>query len=267
MLGPTITYWFGLDSHVYAMAIAANVLLGFFPFMLLMLSLASIAFPSSNVEQVILLGLRAFLPEDPGLVEFVIRNLRAAVASRGSVQVVSVILLLLSANGVFMPLEVAQNRLWHFSVHRNYGFNQAISFGITATLMIAALLAAMFAGTVGPLLHQLAAPGTLAADVATLWALKLAETGVLTLVLLLIYWVLPNGPVPMKRALGTALVVALLVEAGQFAYAWIWPWLDLRGEYGPFFISVTLMLWGFLAAMVVLGGAEVCARPAAQSRK
>ena len=30
---PTIRCWFGLLSHVYAMAIAANVLLGLFPFM------------------------------------------------------------------------------------------------------------------------------------------------------------------------------------------------------------------------------------------
>jgi uncharacterized BrkB/YihY/UPF0761 family membrane protein len=58
--------------------------------------------------------------------------------------------------------------------------------------------------------------------------------------------------------------VALLIEGLQFAYAWVWPWLGLRAEYGPFFISVTLMLWGFLAAMVVLAGAEACARPAAR---
>jgi len=36
---PTIRYWFGLDSHVYAMAISSNVLFGFFPFMLLILSI------------------------------------------------------------------------------------------------------------------------------------------------------------------------------------------------------------------------------------
>lgn len=266
VLGPTVVYWFGLDSHVYAMAIAANVLFGFFPFMLLMLSLATFAFPSSNVEQVILLGLRAFLPEDPGLVEFVIRNLRAAVENRGSVQVVSVFLLLLSANGVFMPLEVAQNRLWSFPAHRNYGLNQLISLGITTVLMTAALLAALFAAAIGPLLYELATPTLPTPDIATLWALKFAEAIVLTVVLFLIYWVLPNGPVPRKRALATAFAVALLVEVGQIAYAWIWPWLDLRGEYGPFFISVTLMLWGFFAAMVVLAGAEVCARHAVRSK-
>jgi membrane protein len=260
----TIRYWFGLDSHVYAMAIAANVLLGFFPFMLLMLSLASFAFPASNADHSILLGLRAFLPEDSGLVDFVIRNLRVEVANRGAVRAVSAVLLLLAANGIFMPLEVAQNRLWRFPANRNYAYNQMLSFCITAVSMMTALLACLFAAGVGPLLYGRFQTAFLTPDTATLWALKAAGVIATTLVLLLVYWLLPNGPVPFARALATAFLVALSIEGVQFAYAWIWPWLGLRGEYGPFFISVTLMLWGFLAAMVVLAGAEACARPASR---
>jgi membrane protein len=260
VFGPTICYWFGLDSHVYAMAIAANVLLGFFPFMLLMLSLASFAFPASNANQAILLGLRAFLPEDVGLVDFVVRNLQVEVANRGAVPAVSVILLLVAANGIFMPLEVAQNRLWGFPANRNYAFNQMISLCIGATSMVVALLSSLFAAFAGPILFSRFQTTFLAPDMAMLWALRTGGALATTIVLLLVYWLLPNGPVPFRRALTTAFVVALLIEGVQCAYAWVWPWLGLRGEYGPFFISVTLMLWGFLAAMVVLAGAEACAR-------
>ncbi|MDA0205156.1 MAG: YihY/virulence factor BrkB family protein [Acidobacteria bacterium] len=257
---PTIRYWFGLDSHVYAMAIAANVLLGFFPFMLLMLSLASFAFPASNATQAILLGLKAFLPEDAGLVDFVVRNLQAEVATRGAAPAVSVILLLVAANGIFMPLEVAQNRLWRFPANRNYAFNQLISLCIGATSMVVALLSSLFAAFAGPILFTQFPTTFLTSDIAMLWGLRTSGAIATTIVLLLVYWLLPNGPVPFRRALTTAFVVALLIEGVQSAYAWVWPWLGLRGEYGPFFISVTLMLWGFLAAMVVLAGAEACAR-------
>ena len=257
---PTIRYWFGLDSHVYAMAIAANVLLGFFPFMLLMLSLASFAFPASHANQAILLGLRSFLPEDAGLVDFVVRNLQAEVANRGAVPAVSVILLLVAANGIFMPLEVAQNRLWGFPANRNYAYNQLLSLCIGATSMFMALLSALFAGFAGPILFASFQTIFLTPNMATLWALRTGGAMATAIVLLLVYWLLPNGPVPFGRALTTAFVVALLIEGLQVAYAWAWPWLGLRAEYGPFFISVTLMLWGFLAAMVVLAGAEACAR-------
>ena len=257
---PTIRYWFGLDSHVYAMAIAANVLVGFFPYMLLMLSLASFAFPASQADQAILLGLRSFLPEDVGLVDFVVRNLRAEVANRGAVPAVSVILLLVAANGIFMPLEVAQNRLWGFPANRNYAFNQMLSLCIGATSMVMALLSSLFAAFAGPLLFSRFQTTFLTPDTAILWALRIGGAMATTVVLLLVYWLLPNGHVPFKRALTTAFGVALLIEGVQFAYSWAWPWLGLRAEYGPFFISVTLMLWGFLTAMVVLAGAEACAR-------
>lgn len=257
---PTIRYWFGLDSHVYAMAIAANVLLGFFPFMLLMLSLASFAFPSSHADQAILLGLRSFLPEDVGLVDFVVRNLRAEVANRGAVPGVSIILLLVAANGIFMPLEVAQNRLWRFPANRNYAFNQMLSLCIGATSMLMALLSSLFAGFAGPILFARFQTVFLTPDMAMLWALRMSGALATTVVLLMVYWLLPNGRVPFGRALTTAFVVAVLIEGVQFAYSWAWPWLGLREEYGPFFVSVTLMLWGFLTAMVVLAGAEACAR-------
>lgn len=259
---PTARYWLSLDSHVYAMAIAGNVLFGFFPFMLLILSISENLLGWSGAERAIYVGLRGFLPEDPGLVTFVERNLRAAVSARGSgVEVVSVILLLLASNGIFMPLEVAQNRLWGFPRNRNYVLNQLTSFALTLVCGVLALSAALFA-SMNTWWVELFVNRIGVRDAAILVALKLIETPFLVLIFILVYWMLPNGPVPIKRATAVAAVVAVLIELGQLAYSWIWPWLDLRSEYGPFFISVTLLLWGFLAAMIVLAGAEVCARPA-----
>ncbi len=260
VFAPTIRYWFGLDSHVYAMAIAAAVLFGFFPFMLLILSLSQYAFPWSEADRAIYLGLQAFLPEDPGLVDFVIRNLRVAVTNRGAVQFVSVILLMLSANGIFMPLEVAQNRLWGFRRHRPYWKNQATSFCLTFVAMTGALAASMLSVAVGPLMIGLYNGWPPTRDGAILLALKIAEAAVLALMMVLIYWALPNGDVPLRRVVPVSILLAAVIEGGQFAYAALWPWLDLRHEYGPFFISVTLMLWGFLVAMAILAGAELCAR-------
>ena len=94
--------------------------------------------------------------------------------------------------------------------------------------------------------------------------LKLAEIPALMLMLILIYWRLPNGPAPLRRVIPTAVFVTAAVETGEIVYATVWPLLDLRGAYGPFFISITLLLWGFFSAMIVLAGAEMCSRPARQ---
>lgn len=259
---PTIRYWFSLDSHVYAMAIGANVLFGFFPFMFLILTISEQLFPWSEADRAIYIGLRAFLPEDAGLVDFVLRNLRVAVEQRGKgIEIVSIVLLILASNGIFQPLEVAQNRLWGFKAHRNYWFNQLISFCLTAIVMVTAISVSLFAVTAAPVVQDFAGSVIVDHDKAILAALKMAEAPSLLLVFTLVYWALPNGKVPFWRAFGVAFVVMAAVEGGMLAYSWIWPWLDLRTEYGPFFISVTLVLWGFLSAMVALAGAEVVSRP------
>ena len=36
--------------------------------------------------------------------------------------------------------------------------------------------------------------------------------------------------------------------------------VKLQKEYGPFYISVTIILWSFVSAMVVLAGADWSAR-------
>jgi membrane protein/epoxyqueuosine reductase len=197
------------------------------------------------------------------LTEFVERNLRAAVEARAArVQFVSVILLLFASNGVFMPLEVALNRLWGFSMHRPYWKNQLMAFGMTFVMGVLALISAVFAGGLWAPAERLAGDWLRTPNAAILALLKLAEIHAVFLVFLLIYWLLPNGKVPLGRAAVTSAVLAALFELGQLLYAWIWPWLDLRHEYGPFFISVTLVLWGFFVAMVALAAGKVYARPA-----
>jgi len=51
------------------------------------------------------------------------------VASRGPFQLVSILLLLFTANGIFEPLEVALNRAWN-TVNRSYLKNQIVSLGL-----------------------------------------------------------------------------------------------------------------------------------------
>ncbi len=52
----------------------------------------------------------------------------------------------------------------------------------------------------------------------------------------------------------------MAVEAVKYLYLLVWPWLDFRRAYGPFFISVTLIVWGVISSLVVLAGAEISAR-------
>jgi len=50
-LGLTFRYWMQTEVHVYAFSVAANVLLSFFPFLIVMLSLSRRVFGQQALEK------------------------------------------------------------------------------------------------------------------------------------------------------------------------------------------------------------------------
>jgi uncharacterized BrkB/YihY/UPF0761 family membrane protein len=59
--------------------------------------------------------------------------------------------------------------------------------------------------------------------------------------------------------LPAAVVVGLLWDLAKMAYIGLLPWLDFRSVYGPFSISVGLMMWAFLTGLLLLAGAHYSA--------
>jgi uncharacterized BrkB/YihY/UPF0761 family membrane protein len=56
-----------------------------------------------------------------------------------------------------------------------------------------------------------------------------------------------------------AIVTGLLWEGAKLAYIAVLPRLELKSVYGPFSISVGLMLWAFLSGLILLAGAHFSA--------
>src|SRR6476659_3690481 len=117
-------YLSGTEVHVYALAISASVLLSFFPFLNVMLSMCRNVLHSRAAEDAIYLALNDYFPGE--LASFLKRNL----APQGQLQFTSMILLLFTANGIFEPLEVALNRAWGVTENRSYLRNQLVSLGL-----------------------------------------------------------------------------------------------------------------------------------------
>jgi membrane protein len=249
------------EVHVFAFAVSAGLLLSFFPFLTVMLSICRYVLKWRAGVSAVYFALDDYFPDTMG--QFIRRNFDVTVASRGPVQVVSLILLFFTASGIFEPLEVALNRVWNCPKNRNYFKNQLISL-VSTTLT--ALNAGFLAGTSLPKTAPLA-------NLLGLLLFKAAAIPMSMLMLFLIYWLLPNCKIKPARIVPAAIVVGLLLELLKYVNLWTWPYLraKLQSEYGPFYYTVTIILWGFLAALVVLAGAEWSARqsqasPACQPR-
>ncbi|HZN26004.1 MAG TPA: YihY/virulence factor BrkB family protein [Burkholderiales bacterium] len=257
---PTLRYWMETEVHVYAFSIAANVLLSFFPFLIVMVTLCRYVLQWPGAEQAIFFALNDYFPGEVG--EFVSRNLKAEVAKRGPVQIVSVLLLFFTANGIFEPLEVALNRAWGIPVNRSYFRNQLISLGLIFLCGALVLLSAVFTAANREALTKMAIMPNWPDDFLGTVVFKTAAIPISILLLFLVYWVLPNRRLRARDLIPVSIAVGLGLELLKYINLWTLPWLrmKLQNEYGPFINSVTIILWSFLAALIVLAGAEWSAR-------
>jgi membrane protein len=257
VLVSTVKYLLRTDVHTFAFSVAANSILSFFPFVVLLMTLIRRVFHSRVMYDVLVELLRDYLPAGQ---EFVIRNLNAMVNSRHRAQIVSLIILLVTSSGIFMPLEVALNRIWRFPNNRSYFGNQVISLGLAFGCGVLALLSvAMTAGNVSLVESLLRGHGTGFVRLVGFIVMKLFAIAASIAIFFLIYWLLPNGKVPARAVLPTALIMGLLSEALKYGYILALPWLNFAEVYGPFGLSVSLMFGAFLSGLLLLAGANLSA--------
>ena len=251
-------YMIQTEVHTYAFSVAANVILSLFPFIVLLLTLSRTLFHSRSMEQVVGEMISTFLPSNQA---FVMRNMQLLAHPHHGVQVFSIVMLLISSTGVFLPLEVALNNVWGVRKNRSYLQNQVVSLGLAfavgalamASVAITAaqkqVLTWVFLGHTDNLVFQLVSGGLM----------RILAVIASILLFFLIYWVLPNRKVPALAVLPTAIVVGLLWEVAKYRYVLALPRLDFASVYGPFQVSVGLMVWAFLSGLLLLAGAHFSA--------
>jgi uncharacterized BrkB/YihY/UPF0761 family membrane protein len=243
------------EAHVYALAIAASVLLSFYPFLTVMLSFCRNILHWPAAVQAIYVALDDYFPGDLGV--FVRRN-----SPRSSVEIGSMFLLLLTANGVFEPLEVALNRAWGVARNRPYWRNQLVALGLIFACGSLALLSLMFTAVNKRWINDWAGAHAWAAVWLNLLIFKVAALPLSIFALFLVYWLLPNRKIDPRNAAAAAILAGIVLEALKYLNLLVWRLMQAKisAEYGVFQHSATILLWSFTASMIVLAGAEWSAR-------
>jgi uncharacterized BrkB/YihY/UPF0761 family membrane protein len=232
--------------------------------------------PAAEVTMYV--AIRDYFPGETGW--FMARNLKASADLTRNLEWVSVLLLLFTANGIFLPLEVALNRACGVKVNRSIWMNQAVSLALIFSCGALVLLSGVLTGggqvlwnmvsgddvialrdslTVAPTMHWAPAPLVL--------LFKASSIPVTILILFLVFWLLPNTKVPWRAIVPRAVVIGFFLEVLKWVNLLIWPWLYAKfsREFGPFRNSVTILTWSVLAALGVLAGADWTARSVRRS--
>jgi membrane protein len=253
---PALRYLLQTEVHTYAFSVAAYALLSLFPFMVLLLTLTRRVFHSIDMYNVLIQLVRQFLPSNQ---DFVIRNLQFLASVKGRGQVLSFVMLLIASTGVFMPLEVALNRIWGFKQNRSYLLNQIVALGLAMACAAMALLSVAATAQNLKYLGLVIGDHSFAFRGTEFLVLKVTAILASIAIYFLIYWLLPNGRVPVRAVLPAAIIMGLLTEAAKYLFVLLLPWLNFQEVYGPFSVSVTLIMWAWTSGMMLLLGAYLSA--------
>jgi membrane protein len=254
-LRASVAYLWTTNAHAYAFSIAANALLSFFPFSLLLVTICHSWLRWQNAYLVTLQLLRTNLPTGA---DFVIRNLNAVMRARGQVQLVSALLLFVTTSGVFLPLEVALNKIWGIRRDRSYLGNLVVSVMLAIGAGVMAFGSVSLAAVMqsfSPSVPKDAPLSSLAAALSRA-ALETVSIPLMIGIYFAVYYFLPNDRVPLGHVFPAAVVAALATEAVRLIYTAILPWLHFAEVYGPFALSATLLIWSFLGALILLWSAS-----------
>ncbi|MCC0176670.1 YihY/virulence factor BrkB family protein [Waterburya agarophytonicola K14] len=178
----------------------------------------------------------------------------------GVASIISVVILLIGASGVFAQLQEALNTVWDVKVKPGAGIGEFIrkrllSFGMVLVigflLLVSLVLSAMLSG-IGKLEINLL-PG-----LTPIWQLLnfAISFGFISLLFALIYYYLPDVKIRWKDVWVGAIITAILFTTGKFFIGLYLGRGSFGSAYGAAGSLIVFLAWVFYSAQILLFGAE-----------
>jgi membrane protein len=231
---------------LWGAALAFYSFLSLFPMVLGCVSIASfVVDPDWAIAQAEML-VGTTLPESQALVGKVVRE---AIDERGTTGLVSAIMLVWAGSQVFRVLTIALNIVYGSDEPYGYFRRAFLRVGMTLSVGLFAL-AAVLSGFV---LDALSISGT--AQRGMLFA---SSCGLVFVAFYAVYQFVPRGqPKPKASLVGAAIATVLFVLARVVFVFWVQRFAAHSLIYGSVAITIVLLVWIWIAAVIVLYGGEV----------
>lgn len=180
--------------------------------------------------------------------------------SSGVMAAVGVVILLVSASGVFGQLQDALNTIWNVEPKKHggvWGFlknrflSMAMVLGVGFLLLVSLILSAVVTGLTDTLERLLPVPGFV-------WqALSfLVSFGVVTVLFAMIFKFLPDANVRWRHVWIGATMTAVLFTLGKFLLALYLGRRDAASAFGAAGAFVLVLMWVYYSSLILLFGAE-----------
>ncbi len=259
-----VSYLLDSEVHTFAFSVAANAIISFIPFVVLLYTLALSVFHSDAMRGVVDQMVNYYLPsaakDKDWLVDTIRNEAVLPILRHKSAQALSLVMILIACTGIFLPLEVALNQAWGVKKSRNYLFNQTIAFGLALLMAALALLSMIVTVGVKDALGFLSFHSTNSFIVWTsngiaFVCLTVSSGAAAILFLFSVYYLLPNRRVPWRPVLRTSIITGIIWLIARSIFALVVPHINLS-MYGPFYVSVSLLFWAYISGLILFAGAQ-----------
>jgi membrane protein len=247
-----IGWLFCRESTLLVFSFTFAFLLSIFPLIVLLISLSS-AFPSDGFQDTLFEALRHFFPVSQ---DWIVRNLRIYLQEIGIHQVISLVLLAWAGSALFFALEAALESAYRVRYPRNFVGSQVRGTALVLALGLLALLAATVLHWAVWVAEHLLANAVRTDQVFTVTYYVITFIVTVCLLVCAFHW-LPNREAPLRHILPEAMFAASLIIVADLVFRWIAPEMGLEEVYGPFYVSVSILLWGYTFGCIIVGSARL----------
>jgi membrane protein len=260
LLKQTFREWQEDQVTRQAAALAYFTLLSTAPMLILIISIAGIAFGQQDVQNEVVSQVRQALgAESAELIEDILEATYQPGAGTLAT-VVGIVMMFIGASNIFNQLQISLNHIWKVRPKPETGIFNMIKNRVVAVVMVLGagflLLLSLAAQTALSLFLSLATD--LTPGLAP--ALRLLNFAVfflvITVLFAMIYRFLPNAQVAWGDVWMGAVVTSLLFALGQVAFGLYIAHSGVSSAYGAAGSLVVILLWIYYSAVILLLGAE-----------
>ena len=260
LLKETAQGWARDNASLLAAALAYYTIFALAPLLVIAVAVAGLVFGEAAVQGQIVAQIEGAVGREAAVV---IQNLIANASQSGAsviATVLSTILLLVAASGLFSQLQRTLNIIWGLQPAPETGVlnvvrKRTLAFGmvlVVGLLLLLSLAISTFVTAVGDrLVVWLPSIGSILPQINFL-----ASLIILTLLFALLFKVLPDAQLTWKDVLLGAAVTTLLFLLGRFLIGLYLARGSATSTYGAAGSLVLILLWVYYSAQIFLFGAE-----------
>jgi YihY family inner membrane protein len=241
------------ETYVNASAIAFNILLSFFSFVVLVGSFLVNVLQWRRGYETFYLILRSIVPKESKMLFDSLS--RVTEGPGGKVTLISFGLMVFSSSGIFQPIESALNRAWGFKergIVKQYLVYLALVIACGIIFLVPIALGSLY----DFMLEIVSVPSNFRMSVFRLIG-PLISLPFIVLLFFVIYQVVPNGKVHANQVFFTSVAMGVLWVAATFLFRLLLPLFKFEESYGLLATLMALVTWVFVTAFILILGANL----------